>query len=157
MRARSQRLAKADDKKTASLATQINARAASSLQELAETSSSIITMLPNTPSVEAVYLGKSACILPGNVSNAFSAKTTTTTATMAAAMKEHVRTDEVVTGGILDWVQPGTLLVDSSTIDALASRRLNLIAMQKVKWERVRRMTRTRRDTTCFFCCFCLS
>lgn len=95
---------------------------------MAQTSACIVTMLPNTPNVEAVYLGN--IDLPregGKIDPRPSAAAT-------AAAAEH----GTEMGGLLGFVQPGTLLVDSSTIDPLASRRINAIATGKVNNERRR-------------------
>lgn len=105
------------------------ATAVSSLEKVAQASSCIVTMLPNTPNVEAVYLGN--VDLPreeGGVNPRLSA-----TAASAERGAEMGR-------GLLDLVQPGTLLVDSSTIDPLASRRINAIATSKVHNERRQRL-----------------
>lgn len=80
-------------------------------------------MLPNTSHVEAVYLGNTELAREGIEIDS---------SPSAAAAGGAGRDDTEMGGGILDWVQPGTLLVDSSTIDPLASRRVNAIAKRKV-------------------------
>lgn len=80
-------------------------------------------MLPNTPNVEAVYLGNPDLSREGVEIDS----------SPSAAAAAAVELDTETGRGLLDWVQPGTLLVDSSTIDPLASRRVNAIAKSKVK------------------------
>lgn len=89
---------------------------------MAQGSSSIITMLPNTSHVEAVYLGNPELAREGIKIDS----------SPSAAVAGAGRDDNEMGRGILDWVQPGTLLVDSSTIDPLASRRVNAVAKSKV-------------------------
>lgn len=66
-------------------------------------------MLPNAPHVESVYMGE------GN--------------------EEPVSPEVEVgrsAGGLVDLATKGTLLVDSSTIDPLVSRKINAAAADKV-------------------------
>lgn len=116
------RLASAESSRAKTLAAGTGATAIFSLEEMAQTSSSIITMLPNTPNVEAVYLGNIDVPREGGRVDP------SQTATAAAAVERGVEARR----GLLDLVPPGTLLVDSSTIDPLASRRINAIAKSKV-------------------------
>lgn len=69
-------------------------------------------MLPNTPHVEVVYLGN-----PNQ-----SAKDITCDSGRRGGG-----------GGLVDWVEKGTLLVDSSTIDPLTSRKVNAAMVKKVR------------------------
>lgn len=111
----------ADPSKAKRLAAETGATAISSVREMAKASSSIITMLPNTPNVEAVYLGN--INYPRN-----GAKADPRPLAKAAAAERGTE----VGRGLVDLVQPGTLLVDSSTIDPLTSRRINAMATSKV-------------------------
>eukprot|EP00903_Cladosiphon_okamuranus_P020624 g18934.t1 len=108
----------ADLSRAKALAAETGATAIVSLEEMAQACSSVITMLPNTPNVEAVYLGNV------NVPREGDRVDPPLTATAAERGMEMGR-------GLLNLVQPGTLLVDSSTIDPLASRRINAIATSK--------------------------
>ena len=139
----------ADRSKATKLAAETGANLASSLRELAQTSSSIISMLPNTPNVEAVYLGNPSGSGPGRSTDALPSSEETVEETVEGPIEETAT--ETVQGtvqgtvlgggvkmggvggeGILDWVRPGSLVIDSSTIDPLASRRINAIAKEKV-------------------------
>lgn len=113
-----------DSSKAQTLAAETGARAVSSAKEMAEGSSSIITMLPNTSNVEAVYLGDPELSREGNEIDS---------SPSAAAEMVKRRNNTEMGFGLLDWVRSGTLLVDSSTIDPLASRRVNAIAKSKVR------------------------
>ncbi|CAM9639981.1 unnamed protein product [Laminaria digitata] len=117
----------ADRSKAKKLAAETGASLASSLRELAQKSSSIVTMLPNTPHVEAVYLGNPSFPRPG--------RSTDTSPSLEETVQETVQNTVLETvqeiGGILDWVRPGSLVIDSSTIDPLASRRINAAARAK--------------------------
>lgn len=86
-------------------------------------------MLPNTPNVEAVYLGNIDRPHP-HPREGTKVDPPHPSATAAAAER-----GTEVGRGLLNLVQPGTLLVDSSTIDPLASRRMNAIASSKVNNE----------------------
>lgn len=105
-----------DHAKTTALAASTGGTAADSIQHLAQTCESIITMLPNTTHVEAVYLGD-----PDR---------STTDPTCESDRKRGG-------GGLVDYVEKGTLLVDSSTIDPLTSRRVNSAVANKVSKRRV--------------------
>ncbi|CAN0178261.1 unnamed protein product [Hapterophycus canaliculatus] len=109
------------------LAAETGATSASSLKEVAQTSTSIITMLPDTPNVEDVFLGNPEHpweeIEPDPSSSG--------TAGRARAGSTEAKR------GLLDLVEAGTLVVDSSTIDPLASRRINAIAKSKVIWQSI--------------------
>ncbi|CAM9563379.1 unnamed protein product [Pylaiella littoralis] len=111
-----------DSSKAQTLAAETGARAVSSAKEMAQGSSSIITMLPNTSNVEAVYLGDPELSREGNEIDS---------SPSAAAKMVKRRNNTEMGFGLLDWVRSGTLLVDSSTIDPLASRRVNAIAKSK--------------------------
>lgn len=87
-------------------------------------------MLPNTPNVEALYLGNIDHPLEGVKADP-----------RPSATAEAAERGTEVGQGLLDLVQPGTLLVDSSTIDPLASRRINAIATSKVNNERLKMYT----------------
>lgn len=118
--------APADESKTAALADASGATAAGSLQDLARNCGSIITMLPNTPHVEAVYMGKPPTVLnPSNIGDVSSSTT-------RAAAGEHAGDAGRDIGGLVGWVEKGTLLVDSSTIDPLTSRKINAAAARNV-------------------------
>ncbi|CAM9365308.1 unnamed protein product [Ectocarpus fasciculatus] len=114
-----------DARKAKAVAADTGATVASSLKEVAEASPFIVTMLPNTSSVEKAYLGTSHRCRAG----------ATTDDPSLSQEKQRVRqagSDDTETErGLLDWVSPGTLVVDSSTIDPLASRRVNAIAESK--------------------------
>lgn len=93
-------------------------------------------MLPSTPHIEAVYLGKAANPLPENTADDHLSSTTAAAGAAAAVEREGYGAEtakEAEGRGLLDWVRPGTLLVDSSTIDPLASRRVNAVATRKVR------------------------
>eukprot|EP00752_Nemacystus_decipiens_P012435 g11016.t1 len=110
----------ADSSRAKTLAAETGATAISSLKQLAQTSASIITMLPNTPNVEAVYLGNvDDSREEGNIDPLPSARVT--------AAERGTETGQ----GLVHFVQPGALVVDSSTIDPLTSRRINAIATSK--------------------------
>lgn len=117
-----------DRSKIKTLAAETGATAASSLRELAQSSASIITMLPNTPNVEAIYLGNPAGAVRENARD--TSRSPTTEAAMERGGEVGVGGDGG--GGLLDFARPGTLVVDSSTIDPLASRRVNAMATRKV-------------------------
>eukprot|EP00904_Undaria_pinnatifida_P008233 jgi/Undpi1/453/HiC_scaffold_1.g00449.m1 len=130
----------ADLPKAKKLAAKTGATAVSSLKDLAQKSSSIITMLPNTPHVEAVYLGNpSSSSRPGSLTNVLPLREETDRETVQGIAQETVResvqgggvkTGDGGGGGILDWVRPGSLVIDSSTIGPLASRRINSVARE---------------------------
>lgn len=112
----------ADKAKTTALAASTGAKAAESLRDLAQRCNAIITMLPNTPHVEAVYLGsinRSPPLVPQVDADGED----------TASKREGAAQG----GGLLDWVGKGTLLVDSSTIDPLTSRRVNVAAATRVR------------------------
>lgn len=94
-------------------------------------------MLPNTPNVEAVYLGNMNLPREGGKVDPFPK------ATAAAAAADRGTENGQ---GLLDFVKPGTLLVDSSTIDPLASKRINAIATGKVNNETRPLPTHTREE-----------
>lgn len=116
-----------DARKAKAVAAGTGATVALSLQEVAQASPFIVTMLPNTSNVEEVYLGTSHQSPEG------------ATADDPSLSQEKQRVRQAGSGdteserGLLDWVRSGTLVVDSSTIDPLASRRVNAIAESKVK------------------------
>ena len=99
-------------------------------------------MLPNTPHVEAVYLGNpSSSSRPGSLTNVLPLREETDRETVQGIAQETVResvqgggvkTGDGGEGGILDWVRPGSLVIDSSTIGPLASRRINSVARENV-------------------------
>lgn len=84
-------------------------------------------MLPNTPNVEDVFLGNPTHCLE-EIETDPSRSTTAGPEYLAGAVPAEKKQ------GLLDLVEPGTLVVDSSTIDPLASRRVNAIAKSKVSW-----------------------
>lgn len=106
-----------DSSKATSLASSAGGTTAASLQELVQGTSTVITMLPNTSHVEAVYLGSHA----DNSDSKTIADEANTPATSTAGCN-----------ALLELVQPGTLVVDSSTIDPIASRRINAAAVARV-------------------------
>lgn len=127
-----QLLATADTSKAKTLAAETGATAISYVEEMAQ-SSSVITMLPNTPNVEAVYLG--------NIDHPRDEiKVEPCQLATAAAAGRGMETGRG--RGLLDLVQPGTLLVDSSTIDPLVSKRMNAIATSKVNNKRRKELTK---------------
>ncbi|CAN0068613.1 unnamed protein product [Ectocarpus sp. 6 AP-2014] len=115
-----------DARKAKAVAADTGATAASSLKEVAQASPFIVTMLPNTPNVEKVYLGGTSH---------HRRERATTGGPSLSPEKQRVRQagngDTETERGLLDWVRSGTLVVDSSTIDPLASRRVNAIAESK--------------------------
>ncbi|CBN78392.1 3-hydroxyisobutyrate dehydrogenase [Ectocarpus siliculosus] len=112
-----------DARKAKAVAADTGATAASSLKEVAQASLFIVTMLPNTSNVEKVYLGGTSH---------HRREGATTDGPSLSPEKQRVRQagngDTETEQGLLDWVRSGTLVVDSSTIDPLASRRVNAIA-----------------------------
>ncbi|CAM9405767.1 unnamed protein product [Ascophyllum nodosum] len=113
-----------DQSKAASLAASDGGNVASSLRQLAQESSSVITMLRNTAEVETVYLGASQATspAPGRVTEASPVSST------VGCKEVQTESGPDKSQGLLDLVQPGTLLVDSSTIDPNASKSLNAAA-----------------------------
>lgn len=128
------RSATADSSRAKTLAAETGATAISSLKDMAQTSACIVTMLPNTPNVEAVYLGNINLPRVGGKVDPFPKA--------AAAADRGTENGQ----GLLDFVKPGTLLVDSSTIDPLASKRINAIATGKVNNETRPFPTHTREE-----------
>lgn len=105
--------------KATALADATGARAASSRREVANNCSSIITMLPNTLHVEDIYLG--------NKSERSDA------ATSVGGVGPESQEKDQDGEGLIDLVEEGTLLVDSSTIDPLTSKRIGNMAARKVR------------------------
>lgn len=124
------RRATVDSVRARTLAAETGSTAASSLEEVAQTSNSIITMLPDTPNVEDILLGFSENHLK---------EVGTDPPRRAAAGRKELGDSKEAKRGLLDLVEPGTLVVDSSTIDPLASRRMNAIAKSKVNWQDLRK------------------
>ncbi|CAM9622457.1 unnamed protein product [Scytosiphon promiscuus] len=113
-----------DPLKTETLAAETGAYAAVSMEQVAQTSTSIVTMLPNTPNVEDVFLG--------SLRHSSEKIETGTSRSTTVGRDEVIRVDPArKKRGLLDLVEPGTLVIDSSTIDPLASRRINAIAKSK--------------------------
>lgn len=118
-----------DESKAAVLAKAVGAQVAPSLPDLATSCTSIITMLPNTPQVEAVYLGNAK---PSSSTTNDGTRIPSQSAGGTAAAKAEAGAMPGA-GGLMDWVTEGSLLVDSSTIDPLASKKINAAAAEKVR------------------------
>ena len=86
-------------------------------------------MLRNTAEVETVYLGASQATspAPGRVTEASPVSST------VGCKEVQTESGPDKSQGLLDLVQPGTLLVDSSTIDPNASKSLNAAAAARVR------------------------